>query len=151
MRALSARELHERLARRGVPGREIEDVVSSLRARGYLDDRALAYNVAASRANALFGRSRVAAELMRRGVERGTIAEAVARAFADHDEDDLACRAAIKLLGSRSSPDSERARVRLARSLLRRGFSRGAVRKALVSVMGAAAVENDDDELETDA
>ena len=44
--------------------------------------------------NALFGRSRVAVDFVRRGIDPATIAQAIALAFAEVDEDELARKAA---------------------------------------------------------
>lgn len=130
-RALSAREVGDRLARRGFAPDEIDSTLASLLERGYLDDQSLAYTVAASRAKRLFGRPRVVAELKRRGVSAGVIDEAVSRAFAEIDEGDLARQAAAKLGGGHPSPASPSARARMARALMRRGFSAGAVFQVL--------------------
>src|SRR5437667_883828 len=83
----------------------------------YLDDRSLAYNVAASCARRLLGRSRVAAELRRRGVEAGLIEAAVHEAFAGLEEDDLARQAAARLIGLRAAPQSGKTTARIARAL----------------------------------
>lgn len=147
-RALTEQEVRDRLGRRGHPPEEIERTVAALRARGYLDDAQLAYNQARSLATRRFyGRARVVAELRRRGVPAGVLSEALQRAFADLDEDALAIQAARK--AGQGSPE------RAARSLLRRGWSRGAVAKALRAVAGTAEddlrrQDDDHDDFETD-
>jgi regulatory protein len=136
-RALSAHEVRSRLGRRGYPADEIGAAIEALSARGFLDDRALAYNVATTLAERrLFGKSRVAAELARRGVAAEAIGEALERAFAGLDEDAMARKAAGRRAGA--DPNDKRARERTARSLLRRGFSRGAVARALGGTIAEA-------------
>ena len=130
-RALSVREVRERLARRGYGRDEIESAVASLISQGYLDDTTLAYNVAASRAQQRFGKIRVTALLGRRGVAPEIVTEAVHRVFADLDEDELAREAAEEAARRQSGPRDHRWTARIGRSLLRRGFSRGAVTTAL--------------------
>jgi len=142
-RALTAREVRARLARRGYPADEIDEAILALTARGYLDDRALAYNVATTLAERrLYGKPRIAAELSRRGVAADAIGEALERVFAGLDEDAMARKAAGRGSAAGAVPTDKRARERTARSLLRRGFSRGAVARALgnnASGAGSAA------------
>jgi regulatory protein len=129
-RGLTVHEVRTRLARRGYSREEIDAAIEELAARGFLDDRALAYNAATILAERrLYGRPRVAAELARRGVAADTIGEAFERAFAGLDEDSMARKAAGK--GAGAVLIDRRARERTARSLLRRGFSRGAVARVL--------------------
>ncbi len=155
-RSLTVHEIRSRLALRGHGPAEVERVVASLLSRGYLDDRLLAYNLASSlAARRLYGRARVAAELRRRGVPDDAIAEALDRAFAELDEDELALAAARRLAPGGRSPSGDKARQRIARSLLRRGLARGSVVRALRTVAGEEAAaqverEGEDDEFEAD-
>ena len=129
-RALTVHEVRARLVRRGYSDQEIRAAIEELTSRGFLDDRALAYNVATTLAERrLYGRPRVAAELARRGVAAEAIGEALERAFAGLDEDAMARRAAGRRAGA--APNDKRAQGRMVRSLLRRGFSRGAVARVL--------------------
>ena len=149
-RALTVHEIRTRLARRGYSEQETAAAIDELTARGFLDDRALAYNVATALAERrLYGRSRVAADLARRGVAGDAIGEALERAFAGLDEDAMARKAASRRAGA--VPVDKRARERMARSLLRRGFSRGAVAR----VLGGEGQESEDfrheDDFERDA
>lgn len=147
-RGLTVQEVRTRLSRRGFAQGEIALAVERLLARGYLDDRTLAYNVASARVKRLYGRARVAADLGRRGVPARLIPEAVARAFSEVDEDDLASQAAARELGSRSRRLGDRRGVRAAHALVRRGFSRGAALRALRAALGdtvSAEDATDDD------
>ena len=140
---------------RGHGRAEIDRTVKDLLARGYLDDRLLAYNLASSLASRrLYGRARVGAELKRRGVPDADIAEAVARTFAELDEDALALAAARRLASAERGGPGDAARQRIVRALLRRGLSRGAVARALRAIAGDDAAEvleqEGDDEFEAD-
>jgi regulatory protein len=128
-RALTVREIRQRLRRKGFQEPEITSAAARLVERGYLDDRALAYNVALARARRLYGRSRIEAELKRRGVATALAGEAAGKAFEELDEDELAAKAALKTAAARGRSGADPGGV--ARSLLRRGFPRGAVAKAL--------------------
>jgi len=131
-RSLSVEEVRRRLHRKGYPASEIDETVGDLVARGYLNDPLLAYNVATSLAvRRLFGKARIAAELRRRGVAGDIIAEALERAFAEVDEDELALKAAGRHATPVPGPGGESARGRIARALLRRGFSGGTVSRTL--------------------
>jgi len=144
-RALSAEELRSRLRRRGFSEEDASAALVSVSEQGYLDDRALAYTMVASRAKRLLGRPRIAAELKRRGIEAGIVEEALRQTFADLDEDDLAGRAAAKLLPGGRAPRDEREKGRIIRALARRGFSTGSILRALARAGAAAgnrAVEN---------
>jgi len=136
-RALTVREIRIRLARRGYAPEEVDVAIDALTARGFLDDGALAYNVATTLAERrLYGKPRVAAELARRGVAAQAIDEALERAFAGLDEDAMALKAAGRRAGS--VPNDQRVRERVARSLLRRGFSRGAIARTLGAMVAGA-------------
>ena len=137
-RALTVREIRDRLRRKGFGDPEISSAVASLVERGYLDDRTLAYNVALARARRLYGKARIEAELKRRGVAQDLAGEAAGNAFEELDEDELAAKAAARAAAGRGKAGRDPAGT--ARSLLRRGFSRGAVAKA-VRAVGAGTTD----------
>ena len=153
-RSLSVRELRERLERRGHPARDIEAALGALQSRGYLDDLALAYNAASvMAARRAYGRTRVAAELRRRGIADETAAEALRRVFAEVDEDGVALEAARRLGPVPAGPAGRRKMQQIARTLLRKGLSRSAVGRALRSLGEGAEdldLESDGHELERD-
>ena len=99
----------------------VAEVRARLGRRGYSPEATLAER-------RLYGKSRVAAELARRGIAPDAIGDALERAFAGLDEDVMA-RKAFGRAGS--VPADRRGRERAVRALLRRGFSRGAVARAL--------------------
>ncbi len=111
------RELEGKLARRGYPPEEIAATLDRLAGQGYLNDGEVARSFVAGRqARGAEGRSRLRAEL----VKRGAAGEAIESALAEiTPEDDLAAarEAAAKWSrGGRSDPQA------LARHLQRKGF-----------------------------
>jgi len=116
------RELEGKLARRGYPPEEIEAALERLASQGYLNDGETARAFVEGRlARGAEGRSRLKAEL----AKRGAAGEAIDAALAElAPEDDLpAARevAAKWARGGRSDPQA------LARHLQRKGFSPRAI------------------------
>jgi regulatory protein len=133
-------QLRARLARAGLAD-VADEAVAWLARLGYLDDRAFAR----VRARSLVARGRCGPRLAKRrladaGVSPDAAEAAVSAALADaaeagegRDSPEVAlCRVAVarKLRGAEPPPD-DRARARLARFLLGRGFSAEAVRRVL--------------------
>ena len=119
-RAQSMAEIEGKLSRRGVtPDIAAEVVLDALRL-GYLDDEALATQLAHGSRIRRHGRARAARDLRRRRLPEPEIAAALEAAYADADERELAAAA----LGSRPCSD-ERERRRAVACLARRGFSTG--------------------------
>jgi len=144
-RALSRREVAERLERKGFGAAAVRAEVARLAAAGLLDDAELARAVA--RAQLADGRGRRAVELTlrRRGVGRETAGEALAGIAEEDESGALAhalARAARKYPGFRRLPIQRR---KVIRYLLARGFGVAAVGRALASGAGedADAVEVD--------
>jgi regulatory protein len=131
-RALSERELEERLARKGFEPAEVSAVVSAMRRAGYVDDRKLAYNVISSRSKrARIGRGRLEAELGRRGISPRDRQSAWEMARDEFDEQALLAQAIQVLLEREGPPRDIRAYERLAQRLARRGFAARDVLRAL--------------------
>jgi regulatory protein len=135
-RARTEAQVRERVARAELSG-EADAVVAWLVRLGYLDDAAYAR----ARARSLVSAGRVGPRLAERrlvaaGIERGPAREAVAEALAAADpggEGEVAlCRALAerRARGELGALD-DRARRRLARFLLARGFSGSAVARTL--------------------
>ena len=116
------RELEGKLARRGYPPEEVEPALDRLGQQGYLDETETARSFVAGRqSRGGEGRSRLKAEL----VKRGAAGDAIEAALEDlTPEDDLAAarEAAAKWArGGKRDPQA------LARHLQRKGFSPRAV------------------------
>jgi regulatory protein len=125
-RAHFRRELDAKLRQRGFPGEEIEAALAKLTEQGYLDDRATARVFVESRQGRTSeGRSRLRAELIKRGAPDDAVEAALAELT---PEDDLpAARDAAESWRRKGGLDPRA----LARHLERKGFSR----RAIVSVL----------------
>lgn len=135
------RELQGKLERRGYPPPEIAAALARLEGQGYLDDAAAARGLIASRlARGGEGRSRLRAELERRGAAPA----AVTAALDELPDDDLpaAAAAARRWEGAGRRGRSPEA---LARHLARKGFSRRAI-FAVLKERPAGALEEPPDE-----
>ena len=141
-RAWSTRELVRRLGRRGAAGDVARAVVSELQSRGYLDDEAFARWWAQARAEGRrIGSIRLRHELRAKGIPSGLAAAAIEAAFEEASELDRALEAGRRRLPAllRAAPD--RAPVRLASYLLRRGYPAPVVRRVLARLVGGEAGE----------
>jgi regulatory protein len=125
LRALASRERTEQelrafLVRRGVEQDVIDDVVAALTGEGLLDDAGYARRFTEDRRLLdRWGNERIARDLIRRGVER----DLVDQALAGHGHDDeLAI--AVELLDRRFPMpfDGDRERDKAWRMLVRRGY-----------------------------
>lgn len=127
-------ELKRLLRRRTVPGDEgaeqVERVVARLKEQRYLDDSGYAQDYARLRQeNSSFGRRRVQQDLMRKGVHAEVIAKTLDTAYEDVREEDLARRHLERKRVRKPSTDKDAARV--ARMLMRAGFSSGTIFRVL--------------------
>ena len=125
-RALSRRELEEKLARKGLAAEDVQAAADWPEDLGAIDDAAYARLVARHYGDRGYGAGRVREELRRRGVPQA-LWEAVLAELPDSGE---AIRALLakKVRGDLSDP---RERRRLSGALLRRGFSWEEIRPAL--------------------
>ena len=138
-RALSCRELAERLERKGFGAGAVRAEVARLEAAGLLDDAELARSVARSQLAEGRGRRMLAATLRRRGVDREAADEALAGVGDDEERQALRlalARAARKYPGFRRVPLQRR---KVIRYLLARGFGAAAVSRALADRAGEDA------------
>ncbi len=145
-RALSLDELRQRLARAGHPREEIDAALNRLAELQLVDDRAVAYDHARSRAAAgRKGPARVRAELAARGI-RGADAEgAVAAAFGEEGVAAAAAQAFARFSRGMPRPLAAPERARVAARLARAGFPAAIIRSLLASDgAGAAAAAADD-------
>jgi regulatory protein len=122
-------ELQRRLERRGYAPDTATAAVDRLQARGWIDDSRLAEDLARRRLSHGYGRRRVVADLVSRGVD----AETVYRTAAALDEGQAgAVRiAADRLRRGHAGPLTDPEVRRLAAALQRRGFDMADIRAAL--------------------
>ncbi|ADV67653.1 Regulatory protein recX [Deinococcus maricopensis DSM 21211] len=124
-RALSVAELRTRLLRRAANAEDAESVLARVQELGYLDDAALARQVAGRSG---VGRHRVRADLTRRGVDADTTQQAL-----EVRDDDREAQEAAALL-ERQLPRFLRARDPRGSAfafLARRGFGSGVIWQVL--------------------
>ena len=127
-------ELKRLLRRRIPPGEEgherLERVVARLKEQRYLDDSGYAQDYAKLRQeNSSFGRRRVQQDLMRKGVHAEVIAKTLDMAYEGVGEEELARRHLERKRIRKPANEKEAARV--ARMLMRAGFSMGTIVRIL--------------------
>lgn len=128
MRALSAQELRQRLARRGYAVDQITSVVTRLTAARYLDDAEYARTWARSRAHRRsLGPARLGRELRAKGIAEPEISATLDEVFGERDVQSVAEAAALRKLRDLRGLAPLVARRRLAAFLARRGFSTGII------------------------
>ena len=143
LRALSRRphafaELEAKLLRRCARPSDVSAVCRRLVRSGFLNDRHVAESHAALRRDqALLGPSRVVAELRRRGIDEPLAEQAVAKAYRETDEGQLARLFLRKRISQRPGGrrvDRPKEIMRLYRALARAGFEPSTISDALREV-----------------
>jgi len=136
-------ELAHKLTARGYEAAAIEEALDRCAAQGYLDEEATARAfVAEASARRGWGRSKLRAELARRGAAAAAIAAALA---ALGEEDDMARAREVVARWRRGA--NARGRVEaLARHLDRKGFSRRVIVAVLADVADAQRLDAPDAE-----
>jgi regulatory protein len=127
-------EVKRSLRRRVEPGESgearIDAVVARLKEQRYLNDTAYAADYARLRQeNAGFGRRRVQQDLIRKGVHAEVIAKTLESAYEGVGEEELARRHLERKRVRKPAGEKEAARV--ARMLMRAGFSMGTIVRIL--------------------
>jgi regulatory protein len=127
----SSASLQRKLERRGYSSEAAVEAVRRCASAGYINDAALAASVAARHRRSGHGRARVAADLRSRGVAGDVIAETL---DGQTDTEEAAALAVARHLWSRAGdPETrdQRARMRIAGALQRRGFSSALVLRVM--------------------
>ena len=129
-RALSERELLNKLCAAGYPFREARDAVSECRKRGYVNDEAFAADYTQLLAGRCLGGRRIRLALRKRGIPaelQEEPLEAAAETEAERASEALAYK--LRLLARETDP--RRKREKAFRFLIGRGFSCESCRTAL--------------------
>jgi SOS response regulatory protein OraA/RecX len=129
------RELSLKLRTRGYDAEAIAAALGRLREEGWLDDLRYAEAYARGRARKHFGPERVRAELIGRGINDRTAAEAVKNVFADEDTDSTLEKLCIRKAGL--------GRNKLTAHLLKLGYDYAAVSAAVRNVLRDTPQEED--------
>jgi regulatory protein len=138
--ARSRAEIQKRLERDEFPDKIITQVIGELETAGYLDDTKFAQDWVEDRADRKrYGRTRLAAELNRKGVDRESIQEAL-----EGMDEDAEFGRALRAAEAKWDPETLRAldfltfqaeKKRIAGFLQRRGFSWQTITKVLAALM----------------
>lgn len=130
VRQRSVFELAGKLKDKGFPSDEVERTVERLMETGYLNDAAFAKALAASRArNKSWGPAKITQDLLKRGIARETVSEAVAHACPE--EEKLASAALEKWRRRNRGLSGRQEKEKAFRHLSARGFSPSTIWKAL--------------------
>ena len=144
-RELSARQVRQRLSRRGVAAPDIDETIARLTANGVLDEQRMA--LAAARLETVIrgrGPARTRQKLRALGLPDAASEAALAATLADVDVDALLDRALeIKLRKTPAGALDAAAMRRIVGALVRQGFDPGSVFTRLRQ-RGARAADSDD-------
>ncbi|MBV6522705.1 MAG: Regulatory protein RecX [Gemmatimonadaceae bacterium] len=150
-RQRSTRELQRRLVQKGAGRMHVVAAIDRLVALGYLDDAAYAESIVQSQlVEGGSSRRRVQQDLLKRGVERAVVADAIQRAVDENGSDEAAT--ALDLARGRlrtmRSLEAEARRRRLYGFLTRRGYDPdviASVMRALRSEISSTGEDGPDD------
>jgi regulatory protein len=139
-------ELKRELIRRKYRAEAIGSVLADLESAGFVDDRLFARLWVKERIEKKgFGRRRIAAELLSKGVGREIVEEEIEAGFDREDEAEVAERAARVRLRRLQSVPLETMKRRIYTYLLRNGFSSDIASEATRSVMEIFGGDDADD------
>jgi regulatory protein len=147
-RPRSAEEIRRHLKSKDVEPDVIDEVVGRLSEVGLLDDRAFARYWLENRSDFRpRGEHALRMELRQKGVSDDIIAEALSQ---EHDEDDLAYRAAATQARKIRATDPREFRRKLEAHLARRGFSYDTAREAAARAWNERHPENENESFESE-
>ena len=136
-RPRTAKEVQDRLKKRGYDEGIVDEIVKKLERLGLLNDGEFAMNWAASRMRSKpVGKFRLRQELLLKGISEDLIRETIETAYQEADELELAIRVAGQKMRSCKSLDDMTARRRVYSFLQRRGFSYETIKEVLEKPMG---------------
>ena len=143
LRDRSCREIEERLHTAGYDAQTIAGVVVWLRDLDYLNDARFSAGYATAKLKSGWGRRRVAAELLQKGVERRLVDEALGGAAGDDQARGIetVVELARRRFGSQFHCDPEGAARRLAGFLGRRGYDWDTIHAVTRMLAGKAAAD----------
>jgi SOS response regulatory protein OraA/RecX len=118
----------------------VETAVAELSERGWLDDGGLARDTVIQCQRANKGRSRVYAELRKRGIERELAEDSMCEYFDCEKENEAARQLFSKSIAACAYPPTDADIERAARRLSSRGFSPSAVANALHEAVHGSAI-----------
>ena len=128
---------------KGFEDEVVHGVLREIEEKGLLDDAALSRDIVREGQRSGRGRSRVRAEMLRRGIPRELCEEAMREHFDPSLEEEAALRRLGTMLGEDLAGLEREAWDRAARKLAARGFSPSAVRAALACARSGSSGEDE--------
>ena len=122
-RLRSEQELASRLRQKKFSEAVIQDVLSFLKDRQFIDDQVFAKGWVASRLKRPFGLRRISRELTLKGLGKEIISEALAKARENYNESEVASQLARQRFSRLKDIEVQKAKARVYAYLIRRGFS----------------------------
>jgi regulatory protein len=122
-RLRSENELRQRLRKKKFDDSVIDQTISFLKEKKFLDDSLFARSWIQSRIRRPFGLKRIKEELKIKGLDREIINKTLQELLQDYSEQDVVQEVAQERLGRLRGIDPRKAKRRLYAYLLRRGFS----------------------------
>jgi len=127
-RSHSVAELRRKLRSRGVESGITETIIQELEARKYLNDEELSeLYVQGLIEQKAYGRRWFFLRLLKRGIDKQVITEALDKVFSQINESDLAFQAASAKLKKLQADEPQTRAAKLVRFLRNRGFSEGLI------------------------
>lgn len=131
-RLRSEKELYLRLRKKKFEPRVIEQTISFLKEKGFINDRDFAKVWAESRIKNPFGLRRIRDELKLKGIDKAIIDAQISQIKEDYREEDIVLKIAEeKYKKLKTSLGPQKAKLRIYGYLMRRGFSPETIIEAL--------------------
>jgi len=122
-RLRSENELVFRLRQKKFSEKVIQDTVSFLKNKQFIDDRLFAKGWVSSRLKRPFGLRRIRQELALKGLDKEVIEEALQRAKEHYSESEVISQLAEQRFSKLKNIEPQKAKARVYAYLMRRGFS----------------------------
>jgi len=122
-RLRSEKELALRLRQKKFSEKVIQDTLSFLKDKQFIDDRLFAKGWVSSRLKRPFGLRRIRQELVLKGLGKEVIAEALERIKGDYSESEVIRQLAEQRFSKLKNIEPQKAKARVYAYLIRRGFS----------------------------
>lgn len=133
-RLRSEHELHQRLENKKFNSRIIDEIISFLKEKGFIDDDYFAKTWVESRVKKPLGIKRLRQELIAKGIDKAIIDSRINEIRKNYPEEDVVARLAKDRLNKLKGCDPQKARKRVYAYLLRRGFSPETVIDAVTKI-----------------
>ncbi len=130
IRDRTQKEMRTKLLEKGYDEETAEKEIAFLKEYGYIDDERFAAHFTSDAINLKkWGKSRIRTELLRRGIDRNIIDDAIEEAFSETDDDRLYQEMEKRFRGADFGNMKERTRI--FNFYLRRGFSPDEIKGAM--------------------